>query len=194
MRLKWLPSLGRATVKLKFSDRVVNDVVPTWVASLIYAFDDSNSDGELPVTKTVTELKTELAMDEALILSGLLYWTNKRVLEEVQSGEYAVIEQLPTEEQSGTRGLLENLPQEEVSAVKSAQDRFDENAHMYRQFVQGMLTNGGNMSLGMILSMLKVVIPTGFPFGETELKGLLQSMVDESKVVCQGDVYSVRKG
>jgi anaphase-promoting complex subunit 2 len=194
MRLKWLPSLGRATVKLELSDRVVMDIVPTWVASLIYAFNDSSGSGTSPVVKSLDDLKSDLGMDEALIFSGLLYWSNKRVLEEVRPGKYAVIERLPAENPGGVPlHQMQHQQQKEVSAVKSAQDRFDENAHMYKQFVQGMLTNGGNMSLGMMLSMLKVVIPTGFPFGEAELKGLLQGMVDESKLVCQGDVYSVKK-
>jgi anaphase-promoting complex subunit 2 len=83
--------------------------------------------------------------------------------------------------------------QEEVSAVKSDNDVLEENADMYRMFITGMLMNQGGMPLKRILDMLKIALPGGFPFGPNELKGLLQGMADESKLVVNGDAYSIVK-
>jgi anaphase-promoting complex subunit 2 len=188
MKLKWLPSLGRVKVVLELHDRKVSDEVPTWVASIIYAFNGGNE--TTPVTKTVSQLQDELSMEEALVKNGVGYWVKKRVLDEIKPGVFIVLENLAN---SCAPIAAPAVVQDAVPAVKSAQDKFEENSHMYRQFVQGMLTNGGTMNLSTILMMLKVAIPTGFPFGETELKGLLQGMVDDSKLIVQGDVYSVKK-
>jgi anaphase-promoting complex subunit 2 len=188
MKLKWLPSLGRVKVALELHDREVREEVPTWVASIIYAF--NGGDEKTPTTKTIQQLQDELSMDEALVKNGVSYWITNKVLHETQSGVFSVLETLA---HSRTPFAAPTLMHDAVPAVKSAEDKFEENSHIYRQFVQGMLTNRGAMNLATILMMLKMAIPAGFPFGETELRGLLQGMVDEAKLVVQGDVYSVKK-
>jgi anaphase-promoting complex subunit 2 len=192
MRLKWLSSLGRATVELELSDRVVTENVPTWVASVVYAF---NADGEAspsPV-KTIDELVDELNMEESLVRNGIVFWVGKRVLEETPSGSYRVVESLSNESDLA-RPVDRAMMQEEVSAVKSTQDLLEENVDMYRVFVRGMLMNQGSMPLKRILDMLKIALPGGFPFSESDLKGILEAMVDDSLLLCSGDAYSVKKG
>jgi anaphase-promoting complex subunit 2 len=192
MRLKWLSSLGRATVELELSDRVVTENVPTWVASVVYAF---NSEGEASPSpaKTIDELVDELNMEESLVRNGIVFWVGKRVLEEMQTGSYRVVESL-SNESDPMRPINRAMMQEEVSAVKSTQDLLEENVEMYRVFVRGMLMNQGSMPLKRILDMLKIALPGGFPFSESDLKGILEAMVDDSLLLCSGDAYSVKKG
>jgi anaphase-promoting complex subunit 2 len=190
MRLKWLSSLGRATVELELSDRVVTENVPTWVASVVYAF---NSEDEASPVKTVDQLVDELDMEDSLVRNGIAFWVGKRVLEETQTGSYRVVESL-SDESDVARPVDRVMMQEEVSAVKSTQDLLEENAEMYRVFVRGMLMNQGSMPLKRILDMLKIALPGGFPFSEGDLKGILEAMVNESLLLCSGDVYSVKKG
>jgi anaphase-promoting complex subunit 2 len=188
MRLKWLPSLGRATVELHLQDRTVKESVTPWVASVIHAF---GSASETPMTKSVDELMHELSMDEALVRNALAFWVGKRVLYESQPVHYTVLETLEDEPIQAAPGAL---MQEEVSAVKSNSDVLEENADMYRMFIFGMLMNQGNMPLKRIHDMLKIALPGGFPFGDGDLKGLLQGMVDDSKLIVKGDSYSIAKG
>jgi anaphase-promoting complex subunit 2 len=190
MRLKWLSSLGRATVELELSDRVVTENVPTWVASVVYAF---NSEDEPSPTKTIDQLADELNMEDGLVRNGIAFWVGKRVLEETETGSYRVVESL-SNEPNEPRPVDRVLMQEEVSAVKSTQDLLEENVDMYRLFVQGMLMNQGSVPLKRILDMLKIALPGGFPFSESDLKGILEAMVNESLLLCSGDVYSVKKG
>ncbi|KAF2665122.1 hypothetical protein BT63DRAFT_406288 [Microthyrium microscopicum] len=191
MKLKWIPALGRATVELVFEDRVVSESVPPWVASVVYAFD--GGDAANPVAKSIEQLAEELEMEEPLVRNAVAFWASKQVLEESAStpGLYTVIEVLAEE---GTRGKAPAAQaQEEVSAVKTAQDVFEENMDTYKAFIVAMVTNMGSMPLARILMMLKMALPGGFNFGETELRGCLQSMVEESTLVQNGDSYGVKR-
>jgi anaphase-promoting complex subunit 2 len=191
MKLKWLSSLGRATVELELSDRVVTENVPTWVASVVYAF--HSEDGAPPPTKTIDQLADGLSMEDGLVRNGIAFWVGKRVLEEMEGGSYRVIESLSSESEARPAGRV-MMMEEEVSAVKSTQDLLEENVVMYRGFVKGMLMNQGSMPLNRILNMLKIALPGGFPFSESDLKGILEAMVNEGLLLCSGDVYSVKKG
>jgi anaphase-promoting complex subunit 2 len=188
MRLKWLPSLGRATVELHLQDRVVKESVTPWVASVIHAFESVT---ETPTTKSVDELMDELSMDESLVRNALSFWVGKRVVYESEPGLFTVLETLEDEQAQLAPGAV---MQEEVSAVKSNSDVLEENAEMYRMFVSGMLMNQGSMPLKRIHDMLKIALPGGFPFSDSDLKGVLQEMVDDSKLIVKGDSYSIAKG
>jgi anaphase-promoting complex subunit 2 len=111
----------------------------------------------------------------------------------MEGGSYRVIESLSSESEARPAGRV-MMMEEEVSAVKSTQDLLEENVVMYRGFVKGMLMNQGSMPLNRILNMLKIALPGGFPFSESDLKGILEAMVNEGLLLCSGDVYSVKKG
>lgn len=188
MRLKWLPALGRATVELRLMDRTVSEVVPTWVATIInlFATDDNSS-----ITKSVAELEQESQMDETLVRNALSFWVGKHVLQETHLDHFTVLETLSDDQQHATNVVVS---QEQVSAVKSDDDILDENAAMYKMFIGGMLMNAGGMTLQRIHQMLKIAIPGGFPFGESDLRSLLQGMIDDSRLMSRGDVYVINTG
>ncbi|KAI4284687.1 MAG: hypothetical protein L6R35_004839, partial [Caloplaca aegaea] len=84
-KLTWLHALGQVTVHLELEDRTLTEVVQTWQASVIYAFqngddDDDDNGGSHPVSKTVAQLTTELSMSDALVRNGLTFWVGKLVL------------------------------------------------------------------------------------------------------------------
>jgi anaphase-promoting complex subunit 2 len=192
-KLRWLTALGRVTVELEFEDRNIEEEVPTWTASVIYAF--QSEDANSSPTKSIEQLSEELEMDETLVRSATTFWRSKHVLHESSPDTFTVIENLSSLDQGCSSAAVPTLMEEGtgVSAVKSQQDLLNENADLYRSFIMGMLTNQGNLPLMRIFMMLKVVVPGGFPFGIEELKELLQGMVDEGKFVGQGDVYGVRR-
>jgi anaphase-promoting complex subunit 2 len=196
-KLRWLTALGRVTVELEFEDRKVEEEVPTWTASVIYAF--QTEDGSEAPAKTIEQLSEELEMDEILVRNATAFWRSKQVLIESSPDSFTVIENLSAlnkPETAAIEAAAAPIPMQEVpavSAVKSQEDILNENAELYKTFITGMLTNQGNLPLMRIGMMLKVVVPGGFPFGMEEVKGLLQGMVDEGRLIGQGDIYGMRR-
>jgi anaphase-promoting complex subunit 2 len=198
-KLEWLPALGRVTVELEFEDRTVEEVVPTWTASVIYAFHTPDSTRET-VEKSVDNLCSELSMEELLVRNALVFWQGKHVLRSNPENpdSYTVIERLSTQSASEDTAAqaaqaVMDAEASAVSAVKSQADIMNENSQLYGQFVIGMLTNQGNLPVMRIWMMLKVVVPGGFPFGIEEVRGMLEGLVAEGKVVGQGDVFGVKR-
>lgn len=192
-KLRWMTALGRVAVELEFEDRKVEEEVPTWTASVIYAF--QSADGKV-IEKSVEQLEEELEMDDNLVRNALVFWRSKQVLKENETDTYTVIENLADLSKADKQAAVEPVAMEEdpaVSAVRSQQEVLNENAELYKTFLMGMLTNQGNLPPMRILMMLKVVVPGGFAFGIDEVRGLLQGLVVEGKVVRQGDVYGVRR-
>ena len=93
-KLTWMNALGQATVELQLEDRTVHEVVQTWQASVIYAF--QSQDGT-SVMKTAEQLEEELIMDEDLVQNALTFWVGKLVLvnDPPGSDKYTVLETLP---------------------------------------------------------------------------------------------------
>ena len=67
-----------------------------------------------------------------------------------------------------------------------------EKMEVYKQYVVGMLTNGGAMPLQQIVMMLKLTVPGGFPFGNEELKGFLEGEVRGGRLDFGGGCYRIR--
>lgn len=197
-KLHWLSALGRVDVELQLEDRTIQESVPTWVASVIYAF---GSDDSSPASRTAEELQDVLEMDEALVQNGILFWIGKQVLHETAPGTYSVLEKLPSQdaateaEAAATAAAAAAQAEADAaaSAVKTQEDIFAENAPLYEQFILGMLTNQGNLPSMRVWMMLKMVFPGGFTFGLEEVQGLLEKMVDAGRIVSQGDIYGMKK-
>ena len=80
------------------------------------------------------------------------------------------------------------------TAVKSQADVLSEKRDVYVAFITGMLTNQGNMSVGRILGLMRMMVQGGFPFAEEEVKGLLGQMEGRGTVVALGgDVWGIKK-
>ncbi|KAL8723494.1 MAG: hypothetical protein Q9225_000227 [Loekoesia sp. 1 TL-2023] len=207
-KLTWLNALGQVTVHLEFKDRALTEVVQTWQASVIYAFQnnspDSMADNSQPVTKTVTQLMSELAMSESFVRNGLTFWVGKLVLRPSPSAPdtYHVLETLPSSAQRTASGSATTLltaaaaadaaTSAPASAVRSEEEIMREKMEVFWQFVVGMLTNQGAMPLTRIVMMLKVVVPGGFPFGNEELKQFLEGRVKEGKLEVVGGSYRIK--
>lgn len=199
-KLTWLNALGQVTVHLELEDRTVTEVVQTWQASVIYAF---QTDDKYPATKTVTELMTDLSMSESLVRNGLTFWVGKLVLRPSPSmpDTYHVLENLPSSArhpQRAASNLLNAAAAADAAtsapahAVRSEEEIMKEKMEVFWQFVVGMLTNQGAMPLTRIVMMLKVVVPGGFPFGNDELKAFLEGRVKEGKLEVAGGQYRIK--
>ncbi|KAI9837421.1 MAG: hypothetical protein M1837_002966 [Sclerophora amabilis] len=205
-KLTWLQALGQVNVELEFDDRsnVVVEEVQTWQASVIYAFQDSDDVSGDTVTRTVSQLITQLEMDEGLVRNALVFWVGKFVLREIRKDEFTVLETRDAAEMGGnSQGARQaavaaaeasaSVAAEMSTSVKSADEVATDKLKMYWQFIVGMLTNGGAMPLQQIVMMLKFTVTGGFPFSDEDLREFLRKMVAEGNLEMTGDRYKIRQ-
>ncbi|PQE14132.1 Cullin family protein [Rutstroemia sp. NJR-2017a BVV2] len=199
-KLTWLPTLGQTTVELELQDRTIVEEVLPWQATVIYAFNnDSDSDSNAEITKSVQELIDTLEMDRSLVLSALKFWTHKLVLHETapDSGIYAVLETLDPSDRarSDAQATAAGAGAEDAPDA-GAKDKGITGEHdvVYWQFIHSMLTNSSSqMALGQISMMLKMLIAEGFPYSNEELQEWLGRKVEEGKVECSAGKYKLKK-
>ncbi|KAL6230556.1 hypothetical protein BDW75DRAFT_64121 [Aspergillus navahoensis] len=217
-KLTWLNGFGQVTVELDLEDRVFVEEVSTWQATVIYAFNSDTAESE-PVSKSVTELSTQLDMSVALVRSACLFWVSRRILTEVpgQRDTFRVLETLPTTTNETANNDTEYAAVESMHshttaevdvsadaaanaaaaaeaavAKESAEAAAMEKMNLYWQFIVGMLTNQGAMPLQRIVMMLKIAVPGGFPFSNEELREFLAGMVSRGKVeIVSGGNYKI---
>ncbi|KAL3471902.1 hypothetical protein BJX99DRAFT_236574 [Aspergillus californicus] len=217
-KLTWLNSLGQVTVELDLEDRVFVEEVTTWQATVIYAFNSATTE---TVTRATPDLAEELDMSPVLVRSACLFWVSRRILTEVQRDTFRVLETLPTKdvatdentrdhatnpnasgEITGTADADADADAESAAASaaaaaaaaakESAEAAAMEKMNLYWQFIVGMLTNQGVMSLQRIVMMLKIAVPGGFPFSNEELREFLSGMVSSGKLeIVSGGNYKI---
>ncbi|KAF3005098.1 hypothetical protein E8E13_009958 [Curvularia kusanoi] len=211
-KLHWMNALGSSSITLHFTDRTESfpAVSPAQV-SVIHAFQpqpDESSIAAKParngegIARNVTQLAEMLDMEPGLVRATAAFWIGQSVLRETGSDTYAVIEVLPTsngkakadEDAAAAAAEVAAVEAAQANAVRSQQDLLDEKRDVYAAFVVGMLTAQGNMPVSRILMMMRMMVVGGFPFGEEEVKGLLEGMEGEGRVVAfGGDVWGVKK-
>ncbi|KAL2135661.1 hypothetical protein VTI74DRAFT_7471 [Chaetomium olivicolor] len=200
-RLTWLNQLGQARVEIELSDRTVAVDCSTVEATVVYAFQGGEGDGEAPVKKSVEELYEQLQMDEDLITAALQFWVVKGVLRRVAGSPntYVVAETL-SEETTATGTdeqppITDLEPEPATTAAKpaiSAKER--ERREMYWRYIQGMLTNASTtMPLAQMAMMMKMLIADGFPWSNEELQEFLAEKVAEGQMEVVGGKYKLVK-
>jgi anaphase-promoting complex subunit 2 len=145
-----------------------------------------------------------LEMDESLVNQALAFWVGKSVLRFHAPSTYSIIESLP--KPTSTTGAhdadaaaaAEELATIQANAtnntVKSQSEMLYEKKDVYTAFILGMMANQGNMNVGRITMMMRMMIQGGFPFGAEEVKQLLGELEGDGKVVAMGgDVWGIRK-
>ncbi|KAF4635485.1 hypothetical protein G7Y89_g2610 [Cudoniella acicularis] len=198
-KLTWLPALGQATVELELEDRTIIEEVHTWQATVIYAFQEDESNGTA-LERTVEELVESLEMEEILVRSALKFWTNKLVLHEISEDRFAVLETLNQEDrarsnaQVAASAAISNDESAEETVMLANEGITSEKMQMYWRFIQGMLKNSSSqMPLQQIAMMLKMLIAEGFPYSNEELQEFLSGKVAEGKLDLSGGKYKLKK-
>ncbi|KAG8625225.1 hypothetical protein KVT40_006976 [Elsinoe batatas] len=200
-KLEWLSALGRVSVELEFKDRTIKvDGVKTWVASVVYAFQGTEESGGMEiqggdqaVRKSIPQLEEELEMDVLLVRNAVSFWVGQRVLKEVETDTYEVLETLPSQEEDEDMAISAPQKEEAVSALKSKTAVLEENKQLYEMFIVGMLTNGGAMDPARIGMMLDMAMPNGFGYGNEEVLWLLKGLETDGKVEMRGEAWGIKK-
>lgn len=194
-RLEWRPALTRATMRMEFEDRVVEETdVPGWRAAIL-DFYTSYEEYDDDMGLSVDFLADSLRMDEGLVRDATTFWTNKSVLYQLRSNVYAVRERLDMDIGTASQVTRGQTQDDMVSAVKSQDAALRENAAMFETFIANMLRNSGAKAVTGpmgITNLLKMVLPT-FTYGDEEVRWLLGEL-ERKGVVRQsegGDSWSV---
>jgi anaphase-promoting complex subunit 2 len=209
-KLKWKNALGDGTVTLELDDRTERfEGLTPWQVSVIYAFQtqpgeervakDKGKPKELGITRNVEQLEEMLQMDEQLVRQALTFWQGKLILRRTADDTFAVIERANTttkdeEAAAAAQEVAEVQAQAQAGAVKSHNDVLQEKKDVYMTFITSMLTNGGKMPVARILSMMKVMVAGGFPFGPPEVTTLLEELKENGKVESLGGgLWGIKK-
>ncbi|OIW35618.1 hypothetical protein CONLIGDRAFT_627658 [Coniochaeta ligniaria NRRL 30616] len=194
-KLTWLNQLGQATVELELQDRTVAVDCKTYEATVIYAFQSSDT---TPARMTVSDLEDQLQMDDDLITSALSFWASKGVLAR-RGDTYIVLETAPASDQaltSSAPGSPEAAAESEPAAAAVVVDEKEAGRRaVYWQYIRGMLTNASaTMPLGQMAMMMKMLIADGFPWSNEELQEFLGEKVGDGELEIVGGKYRlVRK-
>ncbi|KAJ4291067.1 hypothetical protein N0V90_010265 [Kalmusia sp. IMI 367209] len=207
-KLRWMNALGDSRITLDFDDRTEEfEHLTPWQVSVVYAFQPqpgeewvgkgkgkAKSEG---IARNVEQLEEMLEMDESLVHQALAFWVGKSVLRETSPNTYAVIERLDfsTKDSDAAAAAQEiaEVQAAQTTTVKSQADLLEEKKDVYMSFITGMLTNQGNLSIVRILMMMRMMVQGGFPFGNDEVKTLLEEMEGKGKVVPLGGCLGIRK-
>jgi len=172
--------------------------VHTWQATVIWAF-QTEEGSDASVNRTVEQLVQHLRMEELLVRSALKFWVNKLVLHEVSPNTFTVLETLNQEDRARSNAhaaasAASGGHDESVDDTATSNDGIGkEKMAMYWQFIQGMLTNNGQMPLQRIAMMLKMLIMDGFPYSNEELQEFLGGKVNEGVLEVVGGKYKLKK-
>lgn len=194
-KLTWLNQLGQANVELELQDRTVSVDCKTYEATVIYAFQSSDSS---PARRSVEELVNQLQMDDGPIASALSFWVSKGVLAR-RGDAYVVLETASSAEQAAASFSAPGSPagdETEEPAPPAAVMDGKETARraMYWQYIRGMLTNASaTMPLGQMAMMMKMLIADGFPWSNEELQDFLGEKVAEGDMEIVGGKYRLVK-
>ena len=200
-KLSWLDHLGSATIKLDLEDRSLEFECKTYEAAVIYAFqEDEGSNNSGPQQRTFNEIWEKLMIDEDLLELALRFWVGKKVLRDIGSQTYVVLERLDddsttdqTENASSAPADLESK-QSSPRKPKNMDSKEKERRTVYWQFIVGMLTNSAPMMpLGQILMMMKMLIADGCPWSNEELQEFLGEKVAEGELELAGGKYRLPK-
>ncbi|KAI9722436.1 MAG: hypothetical protein M1828_004803 [Chrysothrix sp. TS-e1954] len=191
-KLEWLHTLGNATVKLELSDRTLNVTCATWQAIVIDAISTLSNLAQDDAGKDIStsSIADETRMEEDLVASACTFWVFQRVLtpHATKPSTYTILETLTASQND----LPPPPPASQPLTQIPASDPLKDNAPIYSQFIIGMLTNQGAMSEGRILTMLKMAVPGGFPFGQRELvESVLGPLTTEGRVSREGGSWRV---
>jgi anaphase-promoting complex subunit 2 len=138
-------------------------------------------------------------IDEDLLDLALKFWISRRVLRDVGSRTYVVLERLNEGEQageSGDPGEAQELGNDSRSSPRKPKidPKEQERRTVYWQFIVGMLTNSApTMPLGQMLMMMKMLIPDGCSWTNEELQEFLAEKVAENKLELAGGKYRLPK-
>ncbi|KAH8104540.1 hypothetical protein BXZ70DRAFT_593840 [Cristinia sonorae] len=184
-KLAWLPHLGTVTLDIELDDRTVSASVTPLEAGFIELFTTFD-------TWTVTELLAQVGnVDRTMALKAISTWVDLGVIKESGSDEYTLLN--IAEANDGE--IKSRAPQapavEDLPPVVTLQEQQAEQMKVFWKFIEGMLTNLGQLSLDRIHGMLKFA--PGYDRSIEQLAGFMEAARREGLVTMRDGMWRLNK-
>ncbi|KAF5336227.1 hypothetical protein D9758_014343 [Tetrapyrgos nigripes] len=174
-RLRWLPHLGTVHLELQLEDRMLEVDVPPLEAAFIELFSEKN-------IRTIDELINAVgSVDKSAAFKALLAWVDLGVLKEDEPGTFRLLE--VAEEAGPARDSSSRIApttEQDLAPVTSLQQQQAEQMKVYWKFIEGMLTNLGQLPLDRIQTMLRFA--PGYDQTIEQLAGFMEAARREGLV------------
>ncbi|OAA82095.1 Cullin [Akanthomyces lecanii RCEF 1005] len=201
-KLGWLDNLGTATVSLELEDRTVEVECKTYEAAVIYEFQSDGAQSDTGAQqRTFEEIWQSLMIDEDALELALRFWVTKKILKNVGSQTYVVMERLDSDNIPGDgrddASFDEGAEASGIASPKKAKamdPKEIERRIVYWQFILGMLTNSAPaMPLSQISMMMKMLITDGCSWSNEELQEFLDEKIAAGELELAGGKYRLLK-
>ncbi|EMD39909.1 hypothetical protein CERSUDRAFT_112157 [Gelatoporia subvermispora B] len=186
-KLRWLPHLGSIQLELTLQDRTVSADVPPLEAAFIELFSEKD-------TWPIDELRAKVGnVDRISAGKALATWVELGVLRAEGDGTYRLLEVAEEIASSGSAQSTRHVPlaEEEAPAIMTVQQQQAEQMKVYWKFIEGMLTNLGQLSLDRIQSMLKLA--PGYDRTVEQLAGFMEAARREGLVIVKDGVWKLNR-
>ncbi|OCH91244.1 hypothetical protein OBBRIDRAFT_887137 [Obba rivulosa] len=185
-RLRWLPQLGSIKLELTLQDRTVSADVSLLEAAFIELFSEKD-------IWTIDELTTRVrSIDRISAAKALATWVDMGVLKAGGDSVYRLLEVAEEVPTSSSAAAIQHLPAvEEVPTIMTVQQQQAEQMKVYWKFIEGMLTNLGQLSLDRIQSMLKLA--PGYDRTIEQLASFMEAARREGLVTVKDGVWKLNR-
>ncbi|TCD66611.1 hypothetical protein EIP91_001120 [Steccherinum ochraceum] len=185
-RLLWLPHLGTVKLDVELDDRTVSADVTPLEAAFVELFSSKD-------TWTVTELLAEVGnVDRTAALKAISTWLNLGVLKEVAMDQYKLLNVAEADVYgSGSRLPAPAPAEDELPPVVTMQQQQAEQMQVFWKFIEGMLTNLGQLSLDRIQGMLKFA--PGYDRNVDQLAVFMEAARREGLVTVRDGLWRLNK-
>ncbi|XP_065183226.1 anaphase-promoting complex subunit 2-like [Sycon ciliatum] len=188
-RLEWCHNLGQVELDLKFPSSTLSFTCDPMQASLIYLFQGDR------VCWSASDLSTELEVSEKTLRSALMYWVSERVLSEDKSSEddgstpslYRIISDTTDLEGGDVADKIVLAGSDDGQVEGDTGD--EERIETFWQYVEGMLTNFGELPLERIRGMISLYAED--EVSDSELKKVMDFKLRQQEVHYSAGVYSL---
>ena len=191
--LNWKTHLGFVDIELELADgRMLKYKASPAHATLIWHFESCHR-------WTVKELANAAQMSAHDVRRRIAFWESQRLLSEVATDTFQLVESESSGPSSGVIGGLVMAVDDDddacESAVADARERREEELSVVWSYVVGMLTNLESLPLERIHSMLRMFAMQGpgSQVSQQDLRTFLDHKVKEQKLVYVSGVYRLPK-
>ncbi|THH27993.1 hypothetical protein EUX98_g6192 [Antrodiella citrinella] len=184
-KLAWLPHLGTVKLDVELDDRTISADVMPLEAAFIELFSSKE-------TWTVAELIAEVGnVDRMMALKAVSTWVNLGVLQEQETDQYKLLNVAEPEDALARIRAPAPTHVEDMPPITSVQQQQAEQMQVFWKYIEGMLTNLGQLSLDRIHGMLKFA--PGYDRNIEQLAVFMEAARREELVIAKDGMWKLNK-
>ncbi|VDB91912.1 unnamed protein product [Peniophora sp. CBMAI 1063] len=184
-RLRWISSMGSVKLDIELQDRTVTATVKPLEAAFIELFSETD-------IWTVEDLcmRVGSGVERSAALKALLAWVDRGVLKE-EENRFRLLEVAESSSRPAVSTSRSAAMVEDESPIMSVQQQEAAQMQVYWKFIEGMLTNLGQLPLERIQSMLKLA--PGYDRTPDQLAAFLEAAQREGMVILNQGFWKLQR-